>query len=423
MIYWRNMIYYCSLLQKSISFVSELADSTIFTEVPEISMKRSRCLSALLTGAVLLGVLAMPAAAADYDTTLDGLSRLQTLAQTYISENASDADPIEMTLSYTRTGVYNTDIWTITAGARDPGFESYVSTQDASLTALQETGVVETPVGSVDFAHLLASMNLVYRGLPISGSWGGDCMELAKQYAGQASDADGYTSLMTGCFDSADSMFGGDDLRADMDAIVIGAQLTADSSISDTIGSYYSAINDHDRAYQFIALSFGNVDTSNTQAFRQEVYETLTQDTGMQLLLYLNGMMDSESWTVSQDYQAPLQAACNVLADYLAQAVGGEKVQSDSGTLMKTMAAQALSDALSAMGDQQAADAVLSADQDTSSSSSSSASSDVSSVLSGAATSIQTGFNLQVFETVLLVIGAAAVMLLLISIVMLVRRR
>ena len=127
----------------------------------------------------------------------------------------------------------------------------------------------------------------------------------------------------------------------------------------------------------------------------------------MQLLLYLNGMMDSESWTVSQDYQAPLQAACNVLADYLAQAVGGEKVQSDSGTLMKTMAAQALSDALSAMGDQQAADAVLSADQDTSSSSSSSASSDVSSVLSGAATSIQTGFNLQVFETVLLVIGAA----------------
>ena len=74
-------------------------------------MKRSRCLSALLTGAVLLGVLAMPAAAADYDTTLDGLSRLQTLAQTYISENASDADPIEMTLSYTRTGVYNTDIW------------------------------------------------------------------------------------------------------------------------------------------------------------------------------------------------------------------------------------------------------------------------------------------------------------------------
>ena len=417
------MIYYCSLLQKSISFVSELADSTIFTEVPEISMKRSRCLSALLTGAVLLGVLAMPAAAADYDTTLDGLSRLQTLAQTYISENASDSDPIEMTLSYTRTGVYNTDIWTITAGARDPGFESYVSTQDASLTALQETGVVETPVGSVDFAHLLASMNLVYRGLPISGSWGGDCMELAKQYAGQASDADGYTSLMTGCFDSADSMFGGDDLRADMDAIVIGARLTVDSSISDTIGSYYSAINDHDRAYQFIALSFGNVDTSNTQAFRQEVYETLTQDTGMQLLLYLNGMMDSESWTVSQDYQAPLQAACNVLADYLAQAVGGEKVQSDSGTLMKTMAAQALSDALSAMGDQQAADAVLSADQDTSSSSSSSASSDVSSVLSGAATSIQTGFNLQVFETVLLVIGAAAVMLLLISIVMLVRRR
>ena len=52
----------------------------------------------------------------------------------------------------------------------------------------------------IDFGHLLAAMNLVYRGMPITGSWGGDCMQLAQVYAGQASDADGYASLMQQTF-------------------------------------------------------------------------------------------------------------------------------------------------------------------------------------------------------------------------------
>ena len=374
--------------------------------------------------ALLAAFVTLPVHAVDYDTVLDRLSALQARAEEYIAQSGSNADPIELTLAYTRTGQYNSQIWTVTAGARDPGFEDYIAIEAPELTVLQDAGVVETPGGSVDFAHLLASMNLVYRGLPITGSWGGDCMELAKQFQGQASDAAGYTDLMQGSFDSADSMFGGEDLRADLDAINIGAQLTGGGSIADAVEAYYSDLTDYDRAYQFIALSFGDTDTANTEAFRQEVYDTLSGDTGMQLLLYMNGMMSiSGGWGVSPDCVPALQGACNVFADYLSAAVNGEQVRSDSDTRMVTMAVQALSDALSAMGDQDAASAVLGAEESSSAQQSQPSGSDsMSQVFSGAATTIQSGFNLQVYETMLLVIGAAAVLGLILSIVMLVRR-
>lgn len=383
-----------------------------------------RCLPGLLAGAALLAALVLPASAEGYDTTLDSLSRLQTLAESYAETSNAEDDPIELTLSYTRTGVYNDKIWTFTAGPRDPEFESYVSQNDPGLAALQAAGTVDTPAGTVDFAHLLASMNLVYRGLPITGSWGGDCMQLAQQYGGQAANAEGYASLMAGSFDQdgSESTFSGADLNADLDSILIGAQLTKGADLAGLIQNYYSGISEHDRAYQFIALSFGSVDTGNTQAFRQKVYDTLVGDTGMQLLLYLNGMMDSSTWTVQEQYVPALQGACYVFADYLASAVGNERVDGSGDTLMMTMASQALSEALAEMGDQQAANAVQSnAAQGEASSQQSSSS--VSSVLTSAASTLQNGFSLQIFQIVLLVIGAGALLLLLISIAMLVRRR
>ncbi len=47
----------------------------------------------------------------------------------------------------------------------------------------------------------------------------------------------------------------------------------------------------------------------------------------------------------------------------------------------------------------------------------------MSEVFSGAASSIQSGFDLQIYETVLLILGAVALLVLLLSIVMLIRRR
>ena len=385
-------------------------------------MKRLRLIG-LLAAMMLLAAFSLPVAAEDYDTVMDGLSRLYSLAGQYAQDNSGQSlDPIELTLSYTRTGVYNSGIWQVTAGVRDAGFESYVAEQDGDLVSLQGLGSVETSAGSVDFGHLLASLNLVYRGLPVAGSWGGDCMELARQYAGQASDAAGYADLMSGTFEDDNSVFGGDDLRADLDAVVIGSRLSQGADLAQTIRDYYSSANEYDRAYQFIALTFGDVNTGDVSTFGDEIYQAATQDTGMQLLLYLNQMWVSDGWTIAEDSAVPLQGACRVFAQYLSGAVNGDRVKSDADTRMVTMAGDMLAEFLSAMGDGDAASAALSANDGSEASTTSSGSS-VSEIFSGAAQGIQSGFSLQVFETVLLVIGAAALMLLLICIVMLVRRR
>ncbi len=385
-------------------------------------MKRLRLIG-LLAAMMLLAAFSLPVAAEDYDTVMDGLSRLYSLAGQYAQDNSGQSlDPIELTLSYTRTGVYNSGIWQVTAGVRDAGFESYVAEQDGDLVSLQGLGSVETSAGSVDFGHLLASLNLVYRGLPVAGSWGGDCMELARQYAGQASDAAGYADLMSGTFEDDNSVFGGDDLRADLDAVVIGSKLSQGDDLAQTIREYYSSANEYDRAYQFIALTFGDVNTGDVSTFGDEIYQAATQDTGMQLLLYLNQMWVSDGWTIAEDSAVPLQGACRVFAQYLSGAVNGDRVKSDADTRMVTMAGDMLAEFLSAMGDGDAASAALSANDGSETSTTSSGSS-VSEIFSGAAQGIQSGFSLQVFETVLLVIGAAALMLLLICIVMLVRRR
>lgn len=85
------------------------------------------------------------------------------------------------------------------------------------------------------------------------------------------------------------------------------------------------------------------------------------------------------------------------------------------------MAGDQLSQFLLTMQDESAASAALSANDGESETANSG--STVSEIFSGAAQGFQSGFSLQVFEIVLLVIGAAALMLLLICIVMLVRRR
>ena len=382
-------------------------------------MKTFRLPGLLAVFAMLAVFVTLPAHAEDYDTVLDGLGRLQSLAESYAAESGDD--PIELTLSYTRGGTYTSKIWSMVGGARDADFANLADSE--GLTYLVNLSSVETPCGSVDFGHMLASINLVYRGLPIAGGWGGDCMELARQHLGNASDADGYVSLMAGSFDSSDSMFGGDDLRADLDSVVIGAQLTEGASVAETIRSYYSSITEYDRAYQFIALSFGDVNTGDSSAFRQTVYETLTRDTGMQLLLYVNGMMSvADGWTITADAAPALQGASYVFADYLAGAVDGARVSGSGDTRMVTMAVQALADALAGIGDSDAASAVLNS-QDSSSGSSSASRGSVSEVFSGAASSIQSGFDLQIYETVLLILGAVALLVLLLSIVMLIRRR
>lgn len=348
-------------------------------------------------------------AADNFDATLNQLNELQTLAESYAQEKGGDTDPIVLMLAYTRAGIYNDSLWQMTAGTKDPDFEAYVLNHNSELGELVGIGPQTLPNGqTIDFGHLLASINLVYRGLPVTGSWGGDCMELAGQYSGQATDTAGYVSLMQDTFgaDSDSSMFGADDLRADLDSVVLGSQLTEGANLSDLMRSYYADLSDYDRAYQFITLSFGSVNTGNSDKFRETVYETLISDTGMQLLLYTNGMWSSDGWTLKSEYEPALQGAAYVFADYLASAVNGENIKADNNSL-KVMSGQSLSDALNALGDSDAASAALNAADGVANAAGGSTGA-VSDALDNATESLRSGFDAQAFQLVLLVIAAAA---------------
>ena len=379
---------------------------------------------------LLLGLFcaaALPAHAEDdYNTTLDRLSRLQALAREFSSSRDDAPDPIVLTLSYTRTGDYNTTIWQLTAGVRDTEFESYVNSSDAELTSLQSLNTVTLPTGEkIDFGHMLASMNLVYNGIPITGSWGGDCQQLAQQYYGQAQDAAGYAAAMRATFNIDDdgslSKFGNQDLRADMDSVIVGSKVTQDTDLADALRSYYENLTEYDRAKEFISLSFGTQDTSNS-SFADAVYRALLDDSGMQLLFYMNGMWSVNGWQIKEDYAPAVRGAADLFAEYLAGAVNHEKVKSETNDRLVAMGGQALSDALAALGDNDAAAAALSAANELADGTQSAVSSG-SDAISAARDTLQTKFDVKIFQLILLIAAAAAAFMLVFSMVMFVVHR
>lgn len=379
---------------------------------------------------LLLGLFcaaALPAHAEDdYNTTLDRLSRLQALAREFSSSRDDAPDPIVLTLSYTRTGDYNTTIWQLTAGVRDTEFESYVNSSDAELASLQALNTVTLPTGEkIDFGHMLASMNLVYNGIPITGSWGGDCQQLAQQYYGQAQDAAGYAAAMRATFNIDDdgslSKFGDQDLRADMDSVIVGSKVTQDTDLADTLRSYYENLTEYDRAKEFISLSFGTQDTSNS-SFADAVYRALLDDSGMQLLFYMNGMWSVNGWQIKEDYAPAVRGAADLFAEYLAGAVNHEKVKSETNDRLVAMGGQALSDALAALGDSDAAAAALAAANELADSTQSAVSSG-SDAISAARDTLQTKFDVKIFQLILLIAAAAAAFMLVFSMVMFVVHR
>ena len=379
---------------------------------------------------LLLGLFcaaALPAHAEDdYNTTLDRLSRLQALAREFSSSRDDAPDPIVLTLSYTRTGDYNTTIWQLTAGVRDTEFESYVSSSDAELASLQSLHTVTLPTGEkIDFGHLLASMNLVYNGIPITGSWGGDCQQLAQQYYGQAQDAAGYAAAMRATFNMDDdgslSKFGDQDLRADMDSVIVGSKVTQDTDLADALRSYYENLTEYDRAKEFISLSFGTQDTSN-RSFADAVYRALLDDSGMQLLFYMNGMWSVNGWQIKEDYAPAVRGAADLFVEYLAGAVNHEKVKSETNDRLVAMGGQALSDALAALGDSDAAAAALAAASELADSTQSAVSSG-SDAISAARDTLQTKFDVKIFQLILLIAAAAAAFMLVFSLAMFVLHR
>ena len=56
----------------------------------------------------------------------------------------------------------------------------------------------------------------------------------------------------------------------------------------------------------------------------------MLQDTGMQLLFYMNNMWSMADWTIDENYAPAVRGASDLLAEYLAGAVNGEHVRSEN---------------------------------------------------------------------------------------------
>ena len=346
---------------------------------------------------------------------------MQALAAEFCTQSDSADDPVLLTLTYTRSGAYGSTVWAMTAGLQNSEFDAFVEQRDPTLSELKNVGSLTLPNGqAVDFNHLLASVNMTYRGLPTAGGWGGDCMELAQAYSGQASDAAGYAELMRATFniddDGANSVFGDQDLRADLDSVIVGAQISADSDLAATLRNYYANLTDYDRARQFIMLSFGSVNTGD-KSFKEVVYNALLQDSGAQLMLYLNGMWQLDGWQLDPACAPALRGATDLLAEYLSGCVNGERI-TGNGSSLAVMGGQALAEALTVLGEYDAADAVLAAE---SSAATPAPDSDTASaVINSATDALREHFNVKIFQVILLILGAIAVFVLIFSIALLV---
>lgn len=330
-----------------------------------ITRKLKKWLCAAVALCLTWGLWALPTHALDdFAGNMTRLARLQATADSYAAQGLAGVGALDLTLTHIRSGEYNTSLWHMIGGEHDAAFDEATLSADPDLIALQETHEMTLPEGRMlDLQHLMAAMQMVYHGMPVAGGWGGDIAKLAMAYLGQAQQAEDYKALMQANFAGGmNTVFSELRLRSDLDAVVLGAQLTGDTRLADLLQGYYTAgQNDHDRAWQFMALTFGNVDTADQQALRTAVYDTVLHDTGMQLLLYMQGMWQKEGWQITPEAEPAVRAACDLFADYLAAAVNGEPVTTDSEVRMTTVGAQALVDALQAIGDPEAAQAAAEA--------------------------------------------------------------
>ena len=164
------------------------------------------------------------------------------------------------------------------------------------------------------------------------------------------------------------------------------------------------------------AIIIDEAHSSQSGIASDKMNATMQKDAGMQLLLYTNGMWSNEGWVLKAEYEPALRAASDLFADYLARAVGGEKVKGDAVTRMMTMASEGLASALETLGDSSAAEAARQAHADDA----------VSSAPTGdrvtdAANTIKSQFDVKIFQLVLLVIAAVGVFGLIFSVVMIVQ--
>lgn len=272
----------------------------------------------------------------DWNSVLQQLDNLQVQAENFLQQSATGDGRTsqELVFAYLRGTRYNNDVWALMNRQSDSNFESYVQQNAPQLAELQTIQSVILPATGeeIDFGHLMASCGLAGDGLAVPGSWGGDCMELAETTLGSSADLSALMAQQAQTFNSEAqslSVFSAQDLRADMDAVNLAALLNENNgTIANLLQKYYQDIDAGSRVLYFAQNQFGECDLSRQSDFREQVYTTLIDDGGMQLLLALQDMWNTDQWQVETGAELSLRASAYLLADYIAETAPQKKIQS-----------------------------------------------------------------------------------------------
>lgn len=294
-------------------------------------------LLSLLAGLALCLGLAPGATAAyeGWDGFLDGVARVQRLVGEYAGEPGGEA--LLLTVNYLRAERYADMEWDLVLGAPDEEFAALVESRAPELAALQTVQLLTLPEGrSLDAIHLIAALAGSYQQAGALCGWGGDCMQLAEQYSGQADSVDGYYALMEPVFAGGenDSLFPASDLLADLDGMVLGATLQPQDDLAEHLRAYYAGVTDETRAVKFIQAQLGGADTGDRAGLCEALEAALLDNDGMKLFLMLRGHGDlgeDNQVVLDPDIENGMRAAARLLADWLAEAAGGAVVEPPAG--------------------------------------------------------------------------------------------
>lgn len=292
-----------------------------------------------LVGTMLCGCLLLAPGARAAETTaledaLEQTARLQQLAEEYAAGQQTETEPLTLTINYIRAQRYADTTWDMILGEPSEEFAGFVEQQAPELAQLQTLENVEIPATGepVDFVHLVAGIGATWKRLPVVCTWGGDCIQLAGSVQGSGMDEESCIQQLKpyfACEDENASLLPKSDWLADLDGVNIGSTLTQDSDLAESIREYYRSISTGERARRFVLAQFGEVDTGDQQAFRQQVKDKFFSDSGVQLLLLSQKQMtlDQErNFVVVDSLNAPLNAVCSLTADTLAEMLDGAKV-------------------------------------------------------------------------------------------------
>jgi hypothetical protein len=172
------------------------------------------------------------------------------------------------------------------AGALPEDFQSYIEENcTIGLEPLQTQNLLELPNGEFcDFVHMIAVMNMIDRGYPVVGGFGGDLVQLAssiKESEGTFEELLVEAKMRLG---TEDSMFNEMDIFADMDALNLHQRKEKSGEpIRKVMERYYTEITVKERVQEFLTNQFQKEVFTETE-LRELIYHTFEEDAWVQLL-------------------------------------------------------------------------------------------------------------------------------------------